>query len=660
MIAEPKPLPQRPAPSGGNTIELPAQKPGENDNKNKGAGGRGFKAWYRRHRDGPVVNLVFSAVIPLVFMLTAEWIARTSFETSMAVYFPAFLLSYMLLVCLYVALSQLTGLHALATGLLGVCCNVLALVSHYKLTMRNEPFLPWDFTQIEDLLSVSGELSFSLPPRVWVVLGLVLLLTVVAAFVRVPRGQNGKSDLLSRLIAGGTALVCGCFLVFFIFLNPHGTEAMGMKLDMWRHKGNLQSYGVVTSFIANFQMVAVEKPDGYSGAAVDEILAETRQNEGGPLYESSFAAGGGTAEQPDIFYIMGEAFWDVTELDGIVYDRDLLPNLTALKEVAAYGNNFSPSYGGGTCDVEFEALTGYSMEYLPAGSKPFQAHITDDTMALPWHLKEQGYQTLAIHGYGRRFWNRDVAYPRLGIDDFISEESPQLKGAPRRRGLISDEAMMDCIISEYEARKADGPVFIHTVTIQNHSTYDANRYADSERVKVLSAPPTLPEKAIGQLEDCATAIYEMDAALGKLVAYLEQSDRPAIIVFWGDHKNGVASDYSLFEQTGFIQPGDTDSPRLQETPLLIWSNFSDDKVELGNLSSYNITPVMLDLYGLEKPAMFDFLAQQVPLLHGRTRGYTIMPDGTYATELTEAQQESARKHAILQYDSLFGEKKLGP
>ena len=30
-----------------------------------------------------------------------------------------------------------------------------------------------------------------------------------------------------------------------------------------------------------------------------------------------------------------------------------------------------PSFGGGTCDVEFEALTGFSLEHLPAGSKPF-------------------------------------------------------------------------------------------------------------------------------------------------------------------------------------------------------------------------------------------------------------------------------------------------
>ena len=136
---------------------------------------------------------------------------------------------------------------------------------------------------------------------------------------------------------------------------------------------------------------------------------------------------------------MNESFWDASRLEGISYDRELTPNLTALKNEAAYGYCYTPSFGGGTCDVEFEALTGFSVEHLPAGSKPYQQHVTHDMFSLPQYLRAQGYDTLAVHGYYRKFWSRNTAYPYLGFNEFIAAED--FVNPHTRRGFISDAAM---------------------------------------------------------------------------------------------------------------------------------------------------------------------------------------------------------------------------
>ena len=72
---------------------------------------------------------------------------------------------------------------------------------------------------------------------------------------------------------------------------------------------------------------------------------------------------------------MDESYWDVSELEqyGFAFDTDVSANLHRLQETSASGRAYSPSFGGGTCDVEFEALTGYSVSYLPNGSKPISS-----------------------------------------------------------------------------------------------------------------------------------------------------------------------------------------------------------------------------------------------------------------------------------------------
>ncbi len=277
--------------------------------------------------------------------------------------------------------------------------------------------------------------------------------------------------------------------------------------------------------------------------------------------------------------------------------------------------------------------------------------MTKSIPALPQFLKTEGYETLAIHGYGRKFWSRDTAYPNLGIDTFIAQDD--FEAPDKRRGFISDHEMTLRIIEEYEARSQDGPLFIHAVTMQNHTTYDESRYPESELVQITEHPG-LSEETLSQLRDFATGIYEADAALGELIDYFEQREEPVIVVFWGDHFNPVGKGNELYEKTGFIEQGDTSTMHLRQTDLLIWSNYYHTSVSLGTVAAYEISPVMMDLYGLDMPLWFEKLIQELPVMRARTRGVTVEPDSSLSETMTPEQQQLFDENWLIQYDMMFG------
>lgn len=604
------------------------------------------------------INIVWSVLTPTVLFAAMEWIHRDALDADFWQnrfwpHYRGFLLGWLALVLLYVLISRLFGRHWPAVLVTGAVSLIPGVITRFKLEMRGEPFLPWDLTQIDDFAGVAGRITLS-PTKPMIISAVIfVVLLAVSCFLRLPYPRAVRWIWRGAVSAVSGVLLC--LVVFGACLQPNISLALGIVPDMWMQDRYYKNYGIITGFLTNLQVLDIEKPDDYSEAAVRAVTDQIGQGHGSdtPLWPDSYAATAAAPVQtPNIIFVMNESFWDVTRLPGVAYDRDLTPNLTALKQEAAYGYCFSPSFGGGTCDVEFEALTGFSVEHLPAGSKPYQQHVTRDMFSLPQYLRAKGYDTVAIHGYYRRFWSRDTAYPNLGFNTFIAAEDfyePQL-----RRGFISDAAMTDRIIREYATRAENGPVFLHAVTMQNHTTYDAGRYPEKELVQITQHPD-FSEKTISQLRDFATGVYEADAALGELVSYLRTVDEPVILVFWGDHFNPLGEGYELFEKTGYTEQDAGVTPDMHRTDLLIWSNYSTASVDLGTIASYDISPVMMELYGLEKPVLFEFLTDSLSVMRARTRGNTVQPDGTDSAEMTQAQRQCYEDHWLLQYDLMFGE-----
>ena len=616
------------------------------------------------------LRLAFPPVVTLVLVVLTEWIARGSLtvDTLIQYIFPhaeAYLLAWALLFLIWLTVDWLTRYAPLATLIAAILGCVPAAVDFYTLQLRGEPFLPWDLAQVSEAAGVASAAGIHIQTSMVISIVIILLLLVASFFLyRGRKKLNWKPRVLG--VAASAAAVCG--LLFGVFLQPAVTQAIGILPDAWMQDRYYRYYGVTTSFLTNLTNLEIAKPDDYSEDAVNEILDDTAaagNYQTAPLYPASYGAvtpAGETEQNPTIIYVMDESYWDVSELEqyGFAFDTDVSANLHRLQETGASGRAYSPSFGGGTCDVEFEALTGYSVSYLPNGSKPYQQHVTRPMFSLPNYLKTQGYQTAAVHCFWAKYWSRDTAYPNLGLDTFLSLEKMTHVNKVRRHywtsGLVTDDSMADQIIQQYESMKAssDAPVFLHAVTMQNHTNYNKDNYPDDQRVKVLNAPSGISRSTLGALEDFATGIRDADAMLGRLTDYFSQVDEPVILVFWGDHYNPIDSNYDVFTRSGYASDSSAD-PRLHQTTLLMWSNYSQQPVDLGTIAAYDISPVMMNIYGLKQPLYFQYLNRQLQVAYRtNTRGTVMNRDGTTTQEPTALQQQWSANHWLLQYDLMFG------
>lgn len=566
----------------------------------------------------------------------------------------AWFVGWVFLTLVYFFFLGLTNRAPVATVCTSIFLCVPAVICYYKLQLRGEPFLPWDFAQASEAFDVAGKVNLWVTKSMCGAAVVLLLLTLVSCFL--PRLRFGWVRWIVRSVV---PLVGAIAMVFGVFLQQHVTQdILYISPDAWMQDRYYRNYSLVTAFFTNMQVMQVDAPEGYSAERVQQVVNGTGDSE--PYFAASYAAkGDGTVKKPTVIYIQAEAFWDPSEVHGVTYDQQLTPNIQRTKNEMAYGKCYSPRFGGGTCDVECEALTGFSMEYLPSSCKPYVEYIHGPTASIASFRKTEGYDTLAIHGYYGKYWNREEAYADLGFDDFISLED--MTDPERKRpcdwegGLVTEAETGRQIISAFENKDADTPLFMHAVTIQNHLAYTPENYPDNERVHVTSAPEGVTDYTIGCLEDFATGVRETDAMWGMLTDYFDTVDEPVILVMWGDHYNPIGNGMNIYSATGYGSE-DANDPRVHQTPLLIWSNYWKEPVDLGTVAAYQITTVTDDLYGLDQPAYFDLLREELNLYRARTLGTTVEPDGTYTrdAEMTPEQQEMYEKQWVLQYDLLFG------
>ena len=617
-----------------------------------------------------LVRLIFPPLAALAVLAMTEWIARGTLDADVFIqyigpYWEAYALAWGLLLLVWLTLDGLSRFAPLATLGMAVLGCVPAAVDFYTLQLRGEPFLPWDLAQVSEAAGVASAAGIHIQKSMAVSIALILAMVVGSFFLY--RGRP-KVKWTARLAGFGASAAAGCLLVFGVYLQPAVTQELGILPDAWMQDRYYRTYGVITGFLTNLTNLEIDKPEDYSEETVNEILDDVEAGEKyatQALYPDSYGAttpAEETEQKPTIIYVMDESYWDVSELEqyGYKFDTDVSANLHALQQVSASGRAYSPSFGGGTCDVEFEALTGYSVSFLPNGSKPYQQHVTKPMFALPNYLKLKGYQTAAVHCFWAKYWSRDKAYPNLGFSDFISLEDMHDVTKVRKHywtsGLVTDDSMADQIIQQYEkmSTSSDKPIFLHAVTMQNHTNYNRDNYPDDERVHVVSHPVGLKSSTVGALEDFATGIRDADAMLGKLTAYFSQVDEPIILVFWGDHYNPIDSNYDVYTTTGYASGSSTD-PRLHQTTLLMWSNYSQQQADFGTIAAYDISPVMMELFGLEQPLYFQFLNRQLRVAsRSCTRGTTMNLDGTTTQQPTEFQQRWTNEHWMLQYDLMFG------
>lgn len=496
----------------------------------------------------------------------------------------------LLLFCAAAALGFLT--HSLFAGglLTALPALILTLINYYKLAITSTPLQIGDFSLAGRLGNIVQLNAQSITPTREVVITVAAVVLWLAVLWLCSRPLRLKWKW--TLPAAAAPIL---FLVLFFWVGADKlvftplqvplTTAVGQSTAN-EHCGVL--LGLWRSALGSSQPAA-ERED-YSREAMEELLAQARE-------ELPAAEPAAEREQPNIILILSESFFDVTTLPGVTYEEDPLAEFHALLAEGVSGTFYTRTLGYGTCNIELEILTGINTSLLSwENLYTMDPELLSRVPTIPALLRENGYETVMFHLFNDGIYNRTPIFDAIGFDqlyfsgdfaaidpdaaaaaDYWTYMAQQISG-----GYYSDSYMTDLFIDLYEQQKADGPLFLYGISMENHTPHDGTKYADNGYTVAFTSP--LSGEAEGVLADASQGAANASRALGRLVDYFREQEEPTVIIFYGDHRPGLGlSDgtSSVYSALGMI-PGPSQSQwtaeqlaELHSTSYLIWANDPD-------------------------------------------------------------------------------------
>ncbi len=478
----------------------------------------------------------------------------------------------------------------------GLMIYLMALVNYFVYLFRGNPLIPSDLLAWQTGVSVASNYKVSITEGVLAATLLMYLMYVLACKLEKPKK---KPSLLNRVLVAGSFFLTAA-VVYGVFFDTDLVEAKIRVLDFFAPKYTYMTYGTAFSFVANVKAMETQEPQGYSVDKVETLLQDA-------AYEADVREAKPSGQKPNIIVIMNEAYSDLSLVGNFETNMDYRPFTRALANNTTQGTMYVSVFGGATSDTEYEFLTGNSMAVLPKNCVPYQQYITDPTDSLAKTLKDQGYYNIAIHPYEASGYKRDLVYPLLGFDEFLSMED--FKEPEYIRSYISDRSSFQKIIGEYEAKGKNQPVFIFNVTMQDHGGYTTEQlFSEEESVRLTGM------SGFGAVEQYLSLQRQSDMAFQVLTDYFSKQEEPTIILMFGDHQP-VA--FSLFYDSGASKP--EEYRQKYAVPFVLWANYDIPEDDVDNISANYLSTYLLKVAGLKDTAYNEYLwqlYQKVPVING--------------------------------------------
>ncbi|MQX16961.1 sulfatase-like hydrolase/transferase [Sinorhizobium terangae] len=586
----------------------------------------------------------FSLFIAAALVFAIELIVRQSLAETVAYFIDPMRPAWTTIAVFFLVLLAVDALFGREhkAALLVVPLAILpAFISEQKQVFLSDPLYPTDFLFGRQIMELMPVLVKDRPwTAVAVVVGLIAMIATIGLLMRYAWRNFPKLTRRERLVRVGFALP---LLVAFWHIMDYNQfswirDRLRVIPIMWDQTENYRHNGFALAFAINLPMANVSAPAGYMADAIDRIPVK-------PLPAGTTHRG-----KPDVIVVMSESFWDPTRLPNVKLSPDPMPTVREMQ----VGNVFSPEFGGMTANIEFETLTGFSNAFLPYGSIPYQQYIRKPIPSLATFFRSEGYVSRAIHPFQGWFWNRTAVYKAFGFDTFRSEENLP---AMQKRGIFaSDESLMKEIIRQADAMR--DPFFFFTVTLQGHGPYEPNRYARN----TIKVEGNLPEGDRQVLATYAQGIKEADDSLKMLMDWAKKRDRETIIVLFGDHLpplNTVYTNTGYMNDVTASRKGTKEQMKAQhETPLVVWSNKTGPKKNIGTISPAFLSYQILKQAGYEHPYYTGFLGKVYDQYRVVDRYMVIRKNGKDIAEWSRRPKipASLRDYRFLQHDMMFGKR----
>ncbi len=549
-----------------------------------------------------VLSVVRFLLLPAIGIVILQCLSAYQQNFDESIFFGAgwfhaigirFVWNYLLLLIPYAILYSLPFFR-ITSIVMSIIVFLFGLAEHYVILFRNVIIYPWDLTSIGLAANVSRTYDFVISREV-VLAAFLFALMIVLSFA----GKDPTFKIWLRAVIAVIVIASGAAYMTSFVMSKTVQREHNIRFYYTLVNYNYEN-GVLLNFCYHLRFLFHEKPEGYSAEEVkSELLAYDKPTE-------SIVPG---EEKPDVIMVMSEAFSDLRNLGDFEASEPVMPYWDSLN-----GDNvikktlLTSAFGGNTANSEFEVLTGMTLQFFPAGTYPFKQYIRNDVTSIASILKDNGYETSAVHPFDKNGWNRNNVMPLLGFDSFTGEDV--FLSALRYRGYVSDQSAYQYIIDQYKDHKTtspDIPFFEYLITIQNHGGYSSS----------ATLPYSITPDLISDYPQASQYLSLMrvsDDALKMLISYFENVEHPTVIIMYGDHLPNLTDDFEEYLKMTQDQNDPRNYLKRFETKILVWANYDISGSDLAQMeesyiSTNYVSSYLSDILGLQRTPFQQFLVE---------------------------------------------------
>ncbi len=277
--------------------------------------------------------------------------------------------------------------------------------------------------------------------------------------------------------------------------------------------------------------------------------------------------------------------------------------------------------GGGTSDAEFSIINSVeTLDEYPA----IKISDYDYPNSFVKDLKKSAYDIVAFHGNEGSYYNRNVAFSRMGFDKFIDLNSMGMK---QTVWGLPDNKVLDYTYSYL--KKEDNPFFSYTITMTSHTPFDfAAQYGYNN-----GNYDDINDK---EVKGYFNSFSYVDKSIEEFVNNIRNNFSDTYIIIYGDHTPGIDKDD--YKSSSVLY----DSKYFEFVPLFILTPNNQKYKEEKKVGSFlDMAPTILN--AAKQP--YSIKSDGDNLLNIEENGGMIpFKGGTYSrTELFKAISDVERK-----------------
>ena len=460
----------------------------------------------------------------------------------------------------------------------------LSFANYYKMLITSTPLYVQDIrlvTQVGGIMELN-EASMKFSGESAAAVAVMLLVLVGLFFVSRRFRPRLREGLISGLVSAilFASLFCVPASVESWFYGPAGSgQAAAQDTQIVHNSRCGVLLGLWRSVVLGGEEELIPEPDE------EELMLMNAQSWIEELPDTE------KDEQPNVIFVLGESFFDVTELPGVSYAEDPVADFHRICSEGVSGKFYTHTLGYGTENIELEIMTGINTRFFSWDDMIYgwEQEKLLTYPSLPQLFSDAGYYTAYLHTFNDGIYNRTALYTALGFQDMyfsgdFAAIDPEAAAAPDYWGYMygkiagefySDDYLADVTAELFDQKAGEGPVFLWAVTMENHTPYTADKFSSYD----FPFESDLGDEAVGVLNAVTQGVADCSEALGKLVDHLAAQDEPVIVVFFGDHRPGtpLESGATVYSELGMC-PEDVadweleDYAELYSTDYVIWSN----------------------------------------------------------------------------------------